>query len=179
MKRLILRLFVNFSMNSQTIQELVNEFPNEDAITYSEFNNEALSKAEIITSGLGSNPYRIKLVNLPESWIMNITNKVKDNPTDLLPYLDTKTHDYTAYMLLISSFNLEMPFVDYHMIDLAKIVYSDPESMPSSIDISQFNKDTIIRTTLDNLDSQDYSFKKALIKQLVNKNIINKTYLKD
>ena len=120
----ILLLLVSFKISSQTLQELVTEFPNEEAITHSEFHNEPQAGSTRV-SGLGTNPYRIKLVNLTESWITDITNKVKDNPTVLLPYLNTETHDYTAYMLLISSFNLEMPFVDYNMIDLARIVYSE------------------------------------------------------
>lgn len=82
-------------------------------------------------------------------------------------------------MLLVSSFNLEMSFVDYNMIDLARIVYSDTESMPNSIDVSQFDRNTIIRTTLDNLVSENYSFKTELIKQLVNNNIIDESYLTD
>lgn len=92
-KILILLSLVSFTMSSQAIEDLVNGFPNELAITHSEFSNEPQIETEIRTSGLGANPYRIKLVDLSESWITNITNKVRDNPTNLLPYLDTETHD--------------------------------------------------------------------------------------
>ena len=111
MKNLIYLVFFLISLNNikaQDIAPLLQDFTNIYALSHSEtYRNtggEEINRSNYINT---LNNF-IKMKDVDPERLNSITSLVRNNPSVLKPYLESNTHVFAAFLLLLDIYNIEL-----------------------------------------------------------------------
>ncbi len=106
--KLIFCFFIFSNTKAQNIENLLENFTNMDAVAYSEsfkIQNDDKAERYSITRTLHN---RIKLKNVDTNWSVSIKTLIEDDPKLLEPFLNSTTHDFAAFILILDFFDIEL-----------------------------------------------------------------------
>lgn len=138
-KYIIIVLFAVFNkLNAQTIDQLMQGYDNLYALEHIELFTKPQNEVNYDIYGELAPPKHhrsLKIINVDTSWLQNITNLVKQDPTILYSYLDGDTQNLAAYILLLHSLDIDMPqmgqgFQETANLNLLKLHVLDSNYLP-------------------------------------------------
>jgi len=116
---ILLFSFINIlNTKAQNINDLMSGFDNTFAAEHLEMYTRERTgpvvlepNKDYISSNLNADLIHqsIRFINLNSNWLESITFVVKKNPESIFPFLDTKTHNLAAYLLLSHIFEIDIP----------------------------------------------------------------------
>ncbi len=107
-----LYILAMFSASAQSIESLMKGYDNSYALEHMELYTKEENK--LYHGGMRSDFHRsIRIINVDDIWLQNITSLIEQDPSVLYPYLDnSSTQNLAAYILLASIFDYYMPPTD-------------------------------------------------------------------
>jgi hypothetical protein len=94
---------------AQNIEDLLRDFNNLNAVSNSETYTERIVTKNNYVNALHD---RIRMKDVDLVWLNNITNLIQNNPNILNSYLESDTYDFTAFILLLEIYDIELMSLD-------------------------------------------------------------------
>lgn len=135
----LISIFISvIGINAQNINQLMNDFTNKFALEHMElYTKDASTKfGEDFLSPLPPMNQSIRLTGINTVRLNNIKNLVIQNPSILFPFLDTQTHNLSAYLLFSHIFEIDIPSEANELVFLNLILKNqvlDPSEVASFI----------------------------------------------
>ena len=109
MKKYIILLIVicASTANAQTLDHLMSGYDNKFALEHSQLILNSKFSDVFQENQIIPNHESIRIIGSDSAWLQQITAIVKPNPSSLFPYLDSNTHNLSAYILLSHIFELK------------------------------------------------------------------------
>ncbi len=154
----ILTLICVSTINAQSLADLMNGYENKFAFEHSKL----VVNAKYSQAFQESLPHpiheSIRIIGVDNVWLQKITDLVKPNPSLLFPYLESDTHNLSAYILLSHIFNIKIRsnddednIEDIYLSNLKIDVFSQESlneyisanSIPTGVDVSVYMLNTV------------------------------------
>jgi len=132
----LLAVFISaVSINAQNINQLMNGFTNKFALEHMElYTKDGVTRAdEELLSPLPPMHESIRLVGINPTRLNSIRSLVTQNPSILFPFLNTQTHNLSAYLLLSHIFEIDIPFDSTSESVFLNLILRDQVLNPSEV----------------------------------------------
>ena len=111
---LLIKIVVLFSSNlhAQNIDQLMQRYNNSYILEHTNLfsKQEHLTDARLKDIFAPPTTHRsLKIENVDNVWLENITNLIKQNPSVIYPYLRIDSQNLAAYIILLHVFDIDMP----------------------------------------------------------------------
>ena len=116
----ILVCLLTTSIQSQTIETLMQNFNNDFVLTHAEMYEkqkefvkpEGIEGVDYILIDGGPSmsefPDHVRIVNMDSSWLSTMTNLITNDPSLIETYLNSNNHDFSSFLLLLHIFEVEL-----------------------------------------------------------------------
>ncbi|MGJ8745115.1 hypothetical protein [Polaribacter sp.] len=118
---ILVYLLFTVSAKAQTIDDLMRNFTNSYVATHAEVYEKVIGQSHIHF------PTHVRIIDMPSDWVNNTSNLIKSNPSLLNNYLDSDDFDFSAFVLMLSIFEIDPNPKEFSAVSFVLFYYNDDD----------------------------------------------------